>query len=209
MPSANFNFTYLLNNQINKEASLNRDLDLIDALLAPVVGEVLKNTHLFNSPPSTPLLNRTYLIGSSPSGVFSGFSGGFGVFTSAGWVLYTSVTSLVFHDSNGHVIKWSGGTWITGSTGSASLPLFGNVVSASSTLLSDYVVGHSIDVTSTITITADPLVTNFGQYQFTVRSGTLTLAVGSGLTLNGSSSFPAPSLVTVFRANNNIFVFSL
>jgi hypothetical protein len=206
MPTPNYNFTYLSAGQTNKESAINQNLDYIDALCAPVVGLVGKNTHLHTIPPVTPLTNRIYLTSSTPSGIFGGFPDQIAIFTTLGWLFFAPSTSQIFFDEEGASIRRFGSSWIAGTGGGSNVNIFHNPVNLTSTILSDYYTGQSIIVNASSTITIDNLIPNFSAYEIKLTAGTLTLTAGIGITLIGTTSFSTFTVIRIYRVNNDVYI---
>ena len=78
--SARFALPFLAPGQLQKELFHNEALQTVDMLLCPLVDGAPSN-----SPPNNPVLGSCYLVGSSPSGVWTGQGGTLACFTSGGW----------------------------------------------------------------------------------------------------------------------------
>lgn len=210
MPTINYNLAYLSNGQINKEGAINQDLDTIDALLAPVVGSVVLQTHIHLTPPTTPLLNRVYLLGSGTSGIFTGYDDGYAIYTTYGWSFYQPTEKMVFYDEAGRLISNVASQWsVSGAVAFSDLIIFPfeTFISSGTTLLSSLITGKSYAINGTATIEIDASSTNFAQYEFIViNSGNLTLTASGGRVIQGLSSFVAFNAVRIYLYNNDAYV---
>jgi hypothetical protein len=209
MATPNFNFSYLSSGQIGKEAAINLDLDMIDALLAPIVGLVFNNTHTFNSPPPTPLINRTYLISDTPSGIFSAYAGGVAIFTAFGWTMFTPTARLIFHDEQGAIVRRFGSTWIVGTSyvTNNNVPIFGSQSPFPTTNASEMIVGGRYFTNTASSLVVDAALVNYGYYEIFITSlGSLTLTAGAGISIVGETSFSGGKCIRLTRVDSQVFI---
>ena len=117
-------------------------LQVLDTIVAAAVEEGPRN-----DPPSSPLPGSCYLIGTAPSGDWSGRSGNLGSYSDAGWRfiappdgLQTWVKSLAMHAT------YRNGGWELGSLRGSELVIGGQqVVGAQSPAIADPSGGAAID----------------------------------------------------------------
>lgn len=99
---------YILQSQSQKEVTHNESLDIIDALLQAAVVSVGTNT-----PPGSPAAGDCYVIGSSPTGAWTGQAKAF-VFYTAGWNFITPWEGLtVWANDTNQLYTYDGANWVS------------------------------------------------------------------------------------------------
>lgn len=73
---------YIISSQAQKEVTHNEGLNKLDAFVTPVVADIA------DSPPGSPASGELYIVGSSPSGDFSGHANQLAQYQTGGWVFY-------------------------------------------------------------------------------------------------------------------------
>lgn len=76
-------------NQSQKEVTHNAALELLDILVHPIVQDIGVNT-----PPASPILGDCYIVGPTPTGLFTGYSNAIAKAVTGGWRFYTPFKSL-------------------------------------------------------------------------------------------------------------------
>lgn len=79
----------LIPGQAQKEFFHNEALHILDAIVAGAVEEPPRD-----EPPATPASGQCYLVGGSPAGDWSGYSGHVAVFSEAGWRFVAPVAGM-------------------------------------------------------------------------------------------------------------------
>ncbi|MCW1937498.1 DUF2793 domain-containing protein [Pseudomonas sp. MDMC_285] len=102
MSSASNNIPFVPENTIDPAAGLNESIKVIDALIQlSVVGVNV------NAPPASPVAGDRYIIGTAPTGAWTGQSGKMAQWLDGGWNFYTAY----FCVSGGIIYSRSGGVW--------------------------------------------------------------------------------------------------
>ncbi|MEZ5690501.1 MAG: DUF2793 domain-containing protein [Rickettsiales bacterium] len=73
---------YIVSSQAQKEVTHNEGLNKLDAFVTPVVADIA------DSPPGSPAAGDLYIVGSSPSGDFTGHANQLAQYQTGGWVFY-------------------------------------------------------------------------------------------------------------------------
>ncbi len=73
---------YIVTSQAQKEVTHNEGLNRLDAFITPVVADIA------DSPPGSPTAGDLYIVGSSPSGDFTGHANQLAQYQTGGWVFY-------------------------------------------------------------------------------------------------------------------------
>lgn len=98
---------YIITSQAQKEVTHNEALNRLDAFVTPVVADIA------DAPPGSPTLGDLYIVGTSPSGDFTGHENELAQYLTGGWVFYTpfkwmdavveSLDSRMAYDGSGWV----------------------------------------------------------------------------------------------------------
>lgn len=80
--TARLGLPYIVSSQAQKEVTHNEGLNKLDAFVTPVVADIA------DSPPGSPAAGDLYIVGSSPSGDFSGHANQLAQYQTGGWVFY-------------------------------------------------------------------------------------------------------------------------
>ncbi len=80
--TARLGLPYIVSGQAQKEVTHNEGLNKLDAFVTPVVADIT------DSPPGSPAAGDMYIVGSSPSGDFSGHANQLAQYQTGGWVFY-------------------------------------------------------------------------------------------------------------------------
>lgn len=98
---------YLVASQAQKEVTHNEALNDVDALMhcAPI-------SKTLNTPPSTPAEGDTYIVGSAPTGAWSGQAGKLALYY-GGWRFKTPKAGwMTFLASDGRLYLYDGSAWV-------------------------------------------------------------------------------------------------
>lgn len=199
--------------------SMNKNLRLLDALMQPTVPDKDEGT-----PPGTPVDNRLYLVGASPSGAWGGNTNNLAVFqvgddlTSA-WLFITPKEGWrVWVEDENTYYRFDGSAWAIEESGGGSAGLTWREQTASYTLvLGDANNGVAIDAAGANTVTvppnsdeAFPIGTSILILQ--EGAGLTTVAAGSGVTIQkrGSSLALAGqwAMATVVKRDTDLWILS-
>ena len=80
--TARLGLPYIVSSQAQKEVTHNEGLNKLDAFVTPVVVDIA------DSPPGSPAAGDLYIVGSSPSGDFTGHANQLAQYQTGGWVFY-------------------------------------------------------------------------------------------------------------------------
>jgi hypothetical protein len=96
-----------LASQAQKEVTHNDGLNRLDAFVTPVAKAIL------DAPPASPVVGDLYIVGSSPTGDFSGQAGKLAQYLTGGWVFYTPFQWMdaVVKETQSRM-AWDGTNWI-------------------------------------------------------------------------------------------------
>lgn len=143
-------------NQSQKEATLATDLYRVDMLLIP---KIINRTT--NTPPGSPANGDRYIVGSSPTGAWSGKAGNITMFASNAWIFQAPIAGMIVLDTGAaELLVYKGSAWrsmwlgtelIKGSTTYDPPNLNDNTqttttVTVTGAALGDYVVGVSFSI---------------------------------------------------------------
>lgn len=106
----NFGFALLYPNQAQKDVVVNQDLAQIDSLLQFNAIDLGTNT-----PPGSPADQDKHIIGTAPTGVWSGHANALAIWQANGsfWQFYAPVAGWVaFNAANQQLYAWSGAAWL-------------------------------------------------------------------------------------------------
>lgn len=104
----NFGLSLLFPNQAQKDVVINTDLTQIDSLLQ------LNVQNIQNAPPVSPTDQIKYIVGTAPSGMWSGNPNAIAIFQSNGnfWQFYQPKSGWVAFDvATNSLYYWSGTAW--------------------------------------------------------------------------------------------------
>ena len=73
---------YIITSQAQKEVTHNEALNRLDAFVTPVVADIA------DAPPGSPTVGDLYIVGTSPSGDFTGHENELAQYLTGGWVFY-------------------------------------------------------------------------------------------------------------------------
>lgn len=76
---------YIITSQAQKEVTHNDGLNRLDAYVTPIVSEIV------NAPPGSPTVGDLVIVGTSPTGDFSGQNNNLAQYLTGGWVFYTPI----------------------------------------------------------------------------------------------------------------------
>ena len=143
---------YVLQSQSQKEVTLNSALDLVDALLQAAMVSIGVNT-----PPGSPLAGDSYIVGSTPTGVWVGQAKALAFYTT-GWNFITPWEGLTVWANDTNILTtYDGSAWVptfTAPTSFANLTMLGvnttadatNKLSVSSSAILFNNIGNDIQV---------------------------------------------------------------
>lgn len=116
------NLPLLFAGQAQKELTVNEALSRVDALLHPVVeGEA-------DTPPASPAAGECWLVGASPTGIWSGHAAALACFTAGVWIFSEPREGMrVFDSSAGQSLLYRGG-WAAATT--PAEPIGGTTIDA-------------------------------------------------------------------------------
>lgn len=100
--------------QSQKEVTVNEALILTDLLLHPVVEGTLA------TPPTTPSLGQSWIVGNAATGAFAGQSGRIAAWTEGGWRFIAPMTGMRVYDLGIGSHRIFNGTWTRSAAPSAA-----------------------------------------------------------------------------------------
>ena len=117
MPTTpNLSLPYLEAGQAQKHVTLNESLRLLDAVTQLAVAAVSA------SPPSEPEDGERHIVGSSPSGVFTGHADAVAAFQDGAWVFLSPRPGWrAWNADTEELLIWSGAAWTALSGGGAPM----------------------------------------------------------------------------------------
>ncbi|MBC7985242.1 MAG: DUF2793 domain-containing protein [Sphingomonadaceae bacterium] len=108
--SARFALPHIMAGQAQKEVWHNEALTLIDAALHPVAETIGVNT-----PPGAPGLGECHIVGSAPTGAWTGKAAKLAAWTAGGWRFIAPITGMRVWLAAGNVYaRWDGTAWQQG-----------------------------------------------------------------------------------------------
>ncbi len=108
--SARLALPYLQPGQAQKELYHNEALALIDLALQPNVQSVGRD-----APPADPLPGACWIVGTAPTGAWSGQAGALAGWTAGGWRFVAPVPGMaVWSDSDRLTAQYESGAWVLG-----------------------------------------------------------------------------------------------
>jgi hypothetical protein len=145
--------------QAQKEFFHNEALQALDALVAAAVEELPRA-----SPPASPVLGASYIIASTPTGVWAGHAQCIAAFTSGGWrylAPFEGVTAYV--RSTGTWTTYRAGAWEIGQLRGSSVVLDGlQVIGSRAAAIASPSGGTTVDTQARSTI--DQILTTLRQH---------------------------------------------
>lgn len=140
----------LLPGQAQKEFFHNEALQLLDIIAAAAIEEPARN-----DPPVSPALGQTYLLGSNPTGDWSGHPFHLAAFGAGGWRFVAPVMGLhVIDKSTGSVVIYGTAGWETGIVRASRILIDGQqVVGAQAGPIADPAGGMTVDTQARTAIT--------------------------------------------------------
>jgi hypothetical protein len=128
--------------QVDKSTTHNEALAVFDIVASAAVAGFLVDT-----PPATPSNGDCYILGASPSGVWSGHVFALAGYTAGGWRFIAAVEGLsAFDKASGETIAFKDGAWEKGHARAAKLSIGGNqVVGARLAAVADPTGGTTVD----------------------------------------------------------------
>jgi hypothetical protein len=110
MPSTTprLNLPFILPSQAQKEVTHNNALNLLDALMRPVVIGMNVNT-----PPTGPLAGDCHIVGSAPTAAFTGNTNKIAYYSENGWLFYAPFKWLeVVNEADDTRYVYNGTAWV-------------------------------------------------------------------------------------------------
>lgn len=122
--SARFGLSYLQAAQLQKEATINEGLAILDLAVSAAVDDVL-----VDEPPTDPAVGSCYIVGSDPEGAWAGHAHAFAGYTEGGWRFIAPIEGLEARDkASGQSAVFLAGSWEVGHVRAAELSIGGNQV---------------------------------------------------------------------------------
>ncbi|WP_299328689.1 DUF2793 domain-containing protein [Parasphingopyxis sp.] len=149
--TARFGLPFIQPGQAQKEVFHNEALALLDAALHPVA-----ETRGDNIPPPIPAIGQGWIVGTAPTGDWSGQANRLAVWTAGGWrfVAPTEHMRVWVRDAEIYTV-WDGAAWMDGELAGSVVRIDGvAVVSAQQAAIADIGGGSVIDAESRAGITA-------------------------------------------------------
>jgi hypothetical protein len=110
--------------QAQKELTHNEALTLLDALASPVVQSVAPATI-----PASPIAGQCWIIGASPTGLWSGQANGVACWTEGGWRFVPPFAEMsVWSIADDMIVRFDGSAWIKGVTNAKAYRVNGTQV---------------------------------------------------------------------------------
>jgi len=146
-----FRWPLLAAGQAQKELYHNEALTAIEVLVQPVA-ESLGD----NDPPTSPTLGRSWIVGSAPTGAWTGQAGAVASWTAGGWRFTVPVDGMAFWIADESLwAQRESGSWQLGVVSAASLAIDGNqVVGSREAAIADPVGGATTDAAARSAIAA-------------------------------------------------------
>ena len=149
--SPRFALPLLAAGQAQKEIVHNEAVTMLEALVQPVA-ETLGDA----APPATPVAGRSWIVGASPSGDWTGQAHAIATWTDGGWRFTAPVEGMWLWVAVASLgARWSAGAWELGAVRAGALLIGGGqVVGGRQPAIADPAGGTGIDVQARATITA-------------------------------------------------------
>jgi hypothetical protein len=137
--------------QAQKEVLHNEALALLDMLVSGIVEGSGDNV-----PPASPTIGRAWIVGTAPTGDWTGQAGAVAVWTSGGWRFVPSQEGLTLRLRTGGVLlERTGGAWATATLAAGALTIAGQqVVGPRLSGITDPGGGATIDVEARASLSA-------------------------------------------------------
>ncbi len=135
--------------QAQKEVTHNEALICADMLIQPVVQAIGTG-----SPPTNPEPGQCWVIGESPTGAWTGHALCMVCWSEAGWLFASPFEGMsALNQSNGHIIRYQSGQWVSGDVNAAQVKIGGvQVIGAQRPAISNPSGGSTLDSEARITI---------------------------------------------------------
>jgi len=105
--TARLGLPYIVTGQAQKEVTHNEGLNKLDAFVTPVVADIA------DSPPGSPTAGDLYIVGTSPSGDFTGHANQLAQYQTGGWVFYAPFKWMdAVVDSLDSRMAYDGSAWV-------------------------------------------------------------------------------------------------
>jgi Protein of unknown function (DUF2793) len=122
--SDRFHLPLLASGQAQKEVTHNEALALLDILVQSVVQAVAPA-----GVPTVPAAGQSWIVGPSPSGVWSGQAGNLASWTSGGWRFVVPIEGMsLWSIADSAYVRHEGGAWVIGIVKAISLKIGENQV---------------------------------------------------------------------------------
>jgi hypothetical protein len=128
--------------QAQKELYHNEALAVLDLLAHAAV-----EAHGLDTPPATPLVGQCWIVGSSPTGAWTGRAGALAGWTSGGWRFVPPRAGMAVWDvSDGYWLHHDGSDWVNGALTATRLNIAGiQVIGSQLAAIPDPTGGSEID----------------------------------------------------------------
>lgn len=139
--SARFALPQIMPGQAQKEAFHNEALTRIDAALHPVAATIGSDT-----PAASPGLGDCHIVGTAPTGAWSGKANQLAAWTAGGWRFIAPLAGMrVWLSASGVFAAWTGAAWEQGMVDAAALRIGGvQVVGARQAAILSVVGGNDV-----------------------------------------------------------------
>jgi len=140
--SARLGLAFLQAAQLQKEATINEGFAALDLAVSAAV-----DGYLLNTPPASPAVGSSYIIGAAPTGAWAGHALALAGYTSGGWRFIAAFPGLAALDkASGEIALFAAGGWDRGHLRAAKLSVGSNqVVGARLAAVTDPTGGATID----------------------------------------------------------------
>lgn len=99
---------YIVTSQAQKEVTHNEALNRLDAFVTPIVSQIT------DAPPGSPSVGELVIVGTSPSGDFTGHANQLAQYLNGGWVFYTPFKWMdAVVESLDSRITFNGSAWVS------------------------------------------------------------------------------------------------
>jgi Protein of unknown function (DUF2793) len=149
--SARLGAQFLQAGQAQKEVTVNEGFAIFDLAASAAV-----DGFLVNAPPASPAIGSSYIVGSSPTGAWTGHAQALAGYTAGGWRTIAAFEGLTALDkASGETATFRSGAWEKGHARAAKLSVGGNqVVGARLAAVADPSGGSTIDTEARAAIAA-------------------------------------------------------
>lgn len=105
--TARLGLPYIVSGQAQKEVTHNEGLNKLDAFVTPVMADIA------DSPPGSPAAGDLYIVGTSPTGDFTGHANQLAQYQTGGWVFYAPFKWMdVVVESLDSRMTYDGTAWV-------------------------------------------------------------------------------------------------